>query len=142
MPSLTILRFSSGFTPHEIRYASDNFQRLYDLAEKMIEMERAYVCHCSQADLKLQRGGDEGKLPRFHCEHASQDVQTNLKKFRGMRDGEFEPQTAFLRMKQELLDNPNPQMWDLTAYRIPKNQTHHIRTGSKWIMYPSYDFAQ
>ncbi|KOS22544.1 putative glutamine--tRNA ligase [Escovopsis weberi] len=130
-----------GFTPHEIRYASDNFQRLYDLAEKMIEMEKAYVCHCTPADLKLQRGGDEGKLPRYHCEHASQDVQTNLTKFRDMRDGKYEPQTAFLRMKQQLLESGNPQMWDLVAYRIPKNQTDHIRTGSKWIMYPSYDFA-
>ncbi|KAF7588936.1 hypothetical protein BBP40_005014 [Aspergillus hancockii] len=130
-----------GFTPHQITHASDNFQRLYDLAEKMIQIGKAYVCHCTDTDLKLQRGGEDGKLPRFHCAHAAQDVETNLAKFRDMRDGKYEPQTAFLRMRQELLENGNPQMWDIVAYRIPKNRTPHIRTGTKWHMYPSYDFA-
>ncbi|KAB8246745.1 tRNA synthetases class I, catalytic domain-containing protein [Aspergillus flavus] len=130
-----------GFTPHEVTYSSDNFQRLYDLAEKLIQQGNAYVCHCGEADLKLQRGGEDGKSPRFHCAHASQDVETNLTKFRDMRDGKYEPQTAFLRMRQELLTNGNPQMWDIVAYRIPKNRTPHIRTGTKWCIYPSYDFA-
>jgi glutaminyl-tRNA synthetase len=57
-----------------------------------------------------------------------------------MRDGKYEPQTAFLRMKQDL-ESGNPQMWDLAAYRIPKNRTKHHRTGDKWIMYPTYDFT-
>lgn len=130
-----------GFTPNQITYSSDNFQRLYDLAEKMIQMGKAYVCHCTEADLKLQRGGEDGKSPRFNCVHASQDVETNLTKFRDMRDGKYEPQTAFLRMSQSLLTSGNPQMWDIAAYRIPKNRTPHIRTGSKWHIYPSYDFA-
>ncbi|KAA8645017.1 hypothetical protein EYZ11_008113 [Aspergillus tanneri] len=130
-----------GFTPNQTTYSSDNFQRLYDLAEKLIELGKAYVCHCSEIDLKMQRGGEDGKSPRFQCEHASQNVDTNLSKFRGMRDGKYEPQTAFLRMKQQLLENGNPQMWDIVAYRIPKNRTPHMRTGSKWHIYPSYDFA-
>ncbi|KAL4897957.1 tRNA synthetases class I, catalytic domain-containing protein [Aspergillus ambiguus] len=130
-----------GFTPYKVTYSSDNFQRLYDLAEKLIELGKGYVCHCSEADLKLQRGGEDGKTPRFQCDHASQDVETNLAKFRDMRDGKYAPQTAFLRMKQDLLGSGNPQMWDITAYRIPKNRTPHIRTGTKWNIYPSYDFA-
>ncbi|XHG05921.1 hypothetical protein AWENTII_009135 [Aspergillus wentii] len=130
-----------GFTPHQITHASDNFDRLYELAEKLIQLGKGYVCHCNEADLKLQRGGEDGKSPRFHCEHASQDVETNLAKFRDMRDGKYAPQTAFLRMSQMLLESGNPQMWDIVAYRIPKNQTPHIRTGTKWHMYPSYDFA-
>ncbi|KAE8146663.1 tRNA synthetases class I, catalytic domain-containing protein [Aspergillus avenaceus] len=130
-----------GFTPHQITYSSDNFQRLYDLAEKMIQIGRAYVCHCTEADLKLQRGGEDGKSPRFRCAHADQDVETNLTKFRDMQAGKYEPQTAFLRMKQSILESGNPQMWDIVAYRIPKNRTPHIRTGTKWHIYPSYDFA-
>lgn len=35
-----------GFTPYKITYSSDNFQKLYDLAEKMITLEKAYVCYC------------------------------------------------------------------------------------------------
>ena len=34
-----------------------------------------------------------------------------------MRDGKYGPQEALLRMKQDLTSN-NPQMWDLTAYRV------------------------
>ncbi|KAH8689067.1 tRNA synthetases class I, catalytic domain-containing protein [Talaromyces proteolyticus] len=130
-----------GFTPSKITYASDNYQRMYDLAEKMIKMEKAYVCHCNEAETKLQRGGEEGSSPRYRCEHANQDVETNLKKFRGMRDGEYAPQTAWLRMKQDIINNPNPQMWDIAAYRIPKDQEPHFRTGTKWRVYPTYDFA-
>ncbi|KAI0184602.1 tRNA synthetases class I, catalytic domain-containing protein [Xylaria flabelliformis] len=129
-----------GFTPARITYASDNFQRLYDLAEELIKQEKAYVCHCNEAETKMQRGGEDGSKPRYRCEHAKQEIQTNLRKFRGMRDGDYAPQTAWLRMKQDM-ENPNPQMWDIAAYRIPKNQEPHFRTGTKWRIYPTYDFA-
>ena len=104
-----------GFTPKRITYSSDNFQRLYDYAEKLIGLERAYVCHCDEAELKKQRGGEDKRGLRYRCEHAAQDVETNLAKFRDMRDGKYEPQTAFLRMKQDL-ESGNPQM---CAYACP-----------------------
>ncbi|KAK4117612.1 glutaminyl-tRNA synthetase [Canariomyces notabilis] len=129
-----------GFTPYKITYASDYFQRLYDVAEELIKKGKAYVCHCNESKTKLQRGGEDGSTSRYRCGHAEQDVETNLSKFRGMRDGEYAPQTAWLRMKQDI-ENPNPQMWDIAAYRIPKNQQPHFRTGTKWRIYPTYDFA-
>lgn len=55
-----------------------------------------------------------------------------------MRDGKYQPGEAILRMKQDLEDG-NPQMWDLVAYRV-LNAPHH-RTGTKWKIYPSYDFT-
>lgn len=113
---------------------------MYDLAEELIKKEKAYVCHCNEVETKLQRGGEEGSSPRYRCEHAKQDVETNLRKFHGMRDGDYAPQTAWLRMKQDI-ESPNPQMWDIAAYRIPKNQEPHFRTGTKWRIYPTYDFA-
>ncbi|KAL5358566.1 tRNA synthetases class I, catalytic domain-containing protein [Aspergillus floccosus] len=128
-----------GFTPHAVTYSSDNFGKLYELAEKLINLGKAYVCHCSDTDLKLQRGGEKNG-PRFCCEHANADIETNLQKFRDMRDGKYEPQTAFLRMRQGLADgNPNPSMWDLAAYRVLK-KPHH-RTGNQWVIYPTYDFT-
>jgi len=36
-----------GFSPHAITYSSDNFQKLYDLAEKLIGLDKAYVCYCN-----------------------------------------------------------------------------------------------
>ncbi|KAL5604864.1 uncharacterized protein BROUX77_005050 [Berkeleyomyces rouxiae] len=129
-----------GFKPATVTHSSDNFQKLYDLAEKLIDLGKAYVCHCDAAAIKIQRGGENGSIPRTRCEHAETDKATNLAKFRDMRDGKYAPQTAVLRMKQDIVNN-NPQMWDLAAYRIPKNQTHHVRTGDKWKIYPTYDFT-
>ncbi|CRK46844.1 hypothetical protein BN1723_020142, partial [Verticillium longisporum] len=56
-----------------------------------------------------------------------------------MRNGQYQPKEAFLRMKQDITNN-NPQMWDLAAYRIPKEQ-EHFRTGNRWKIYPTYDFT-
>lgn len=127
-----------GFKPYKITYSSDNFQKLYDLAEKLIGLDKAYVCHCDDADLKLQRGGEKGESPRYRCKHAEQSVEENLQKFRDMRDGKYKPREAFLRMKQDITDG-NPQMWDLAAYRV-LDKPHH-RTGDTWKIYPTYDFT-
>ncbi|KAI0399712.1 glutaminyl-tRNA synthetase-like protein [Xylaria palmicola] len=126
-----------GFTPNAVTYSSDNFQKLYDLAEKLIELGKGYVCHCNDEEIKAQRGGEDHG-PRFRCAHAEKSVETNLADFRGMRDGKYKPREAFLRMKQDIEDG-NPQMWDLAAYRV-LDKPHH-RTGSKWRIYPTYDFT-
>jgi len=126
-----------GFKPKEITYSSDNFDKLYEKAEELIKLDKAYVCHCGDAEIKAQRGGEE-RGPRFRCEHANQSVETNLEKFRAMRDGKYKPREAFLRMKQNIEDG-NPQMWDLAAYRVL--DAEHHRTGPKWKIYPTYDFT-
>ena len=35
-----------GFKPKEITYSSDNFDKLYEKAEELIKLDKAYVCHC------------------------------------------------------------------------------------------------
>lgn len=135
-----VLTLCIGFTPSAITYSSDYFQKLFDLAKELIKKEKAYVCHCQEAEIKLQRGGKDGKEgPRYRCKHAEQDIETNMQKFQDMHDGKYEPQTAFLRMKQDI-ENGNPQMWDLAAYRIPKKKTQHVR-APEWKMFPTYDFT-
>ncbi|TGO47226.1 hypothetical protein BOTNAR_0536g00060 [Botryotinia narcissicola] len=126
-----------GFTPYKITHSSDNFDKLYEKAEELINLGGAYVCHCGDAEIKAQRGG-EARGPRFRCEHANQSIEENLRKFRAMRDGEYKPREAFLRMKQNIEDG-NPQMWDLAAYRV-LDAKHHL-TGDKWKIYPTYDFT-
>jgi len=56
-----------------------------------------------------------------------------------MRDGKYKPKEAMLRMKQDILGSGNPQMWDLTAYRVL--DAPHPQTGTKWKVYPTYDFT-
>lgn len=36
-----------GFKPVKVTYSSDNFDKLYELAESLIKRDGAYVCHCS-----------------------------------------------------------------------------------------------
>ncbi|KAK3389543.1 tRNA synthetases class I, catalytic domain-containing protein [Podospora didyma] len=127
-----------GFEPYKITHSSDNFGKLYEMAEKLITIDKGYVCHCDDNDLKLQRGGEKGSSPRFRCKHAEQSVEENLQKFRDMRDGKYKPREAFLRMKQDITSG-NPQMWDLAAYRV-LDKPHH-RTHSDWKIYPTYDFT-
>ena len=126
-----------GFKPYRITYSSDNFDRLYGLAEELIKLDGAYVCHCTDEEVKKQRGEGKG-LPRYDCLHRTRPVEESLEEFRGMRDGKYKPKEAFLRMKQNMQDG-NPNMWDISAYRVLE-KAHH-RTGNKWRIYPTYDFA-
>ncbi|CAN6609187.1 hypothetical protein TRVA0_004S00826 [Trichomonascus vanleenenianus] len=130
-----------GFEPYKITHSSDYFDELYELAEKLIKKGLAYVCFCTAEEMKRHRGITEdgtrgGK--RTACKHRDTPIEVNLKEFRDMRDGKYGPGHATLRMKQDLED-PNPQMWDLVAYRVI-NAPHH-RTGDKWKIYPTYDFT-
>lgn len=130
-----------GFTPYQITYSSDNFDKLYELAEDLIKRDGAYMCECNDEQIKDQRGGtdEKNKHPRYACVHRDRPIEESLAEFRAMRDGKYKPREAFLRMKQDDFVNGNPQMWDLAAYRIIE-QPHH-RTGSKWRIYPTYDFT-
>lgn len=125
-----------GFEPWKITYSSDYFDQLYTLAEDLIKRDKAYVCHCSQEQIKADRG-EKVSSPKA-CLHRSRPVEESLTEFRRMRDGHYRPKEAFLRMKQDLSDG-NPQMWDLPAYRV-LDAPHH-RTGFKWKIYPTYDFT-
>ncbi|KAL8723359.1 MAG: hypothetical protein Q9225_000342 [Loekoesia sp. 1 TL-2023] len=128
-----------GFTPYKVTYSSDNFDKLYELAEFLIKKDGAYVCHCTDTEIKLQKGGEKGTAgPRYACPHRDRPPEESLTEFRAMKDGKYKPKEAFLRMKQDLTDG-NPQMWDLAAYRILE-KPHH-RTGDKWRIYPTYDFT-
>lgn len=129
-----------GFKPYKITYSSDYFDKLYELAEYLIMKGKAYVCFCTADQMKAGRGIVDGKAggERTGCPEREKTKEENLKEFRDMRDGKYGKGEATLRMKQDLT-NPNPQMWDLVAYRV-LNAPHH-RTGDKWKIYPTYDFT-
>jgi glutaminyl-tRNA synthetase len=126
-----------GFKPWKITYSSDHFQRLYDLALQLIRVDKAYVCHCTGEEIQAQRGG-ESRGPRFDCKHRSRPTEESLKEFVRMKEGYYKEGEATLRMKMDM-QNPNPQFWDLVAYRVMF--THHVRTGNQWCIYPTYDYT-
>jgi glutaminyl-tRNA synthetase len=71
-------------------------------------------------------------------------VAESLDLFRRMRAGEFADGARSLRAKVDLpgyppMGHPNMNLRDPVMYRILK--AHHHRTGDKWCIYPTYDWA-
>ncbi|CEP63416.1 glutamine--tRNA ligase LALA0_S08e01970g [Lachancea lanzarotensis] len=130
-----------GFEPWKITYSSDYFDQLYELAERLILNGKAYVDHSTPEEIRRGRGIKEDGTPggeRFGGKWRERSPEVNLEEFRKMRDGFYKPGEATLRMKQDF-NSPSPQMWDLIAYRVLN--APHPRTGSKWRIYPTYDFT-
>ena len=117
-------------------YASDYFEKLYELAEELIKNGKAYACTLSADEFKEYRGvpGQPGKPSPWR----DRPPEESLDIFRRMRAGEFEEGAYVIRAKIDM-GSPNLHMRDPAIYRIKKAEHH--RTGSKWCIYPMYDFA-
>jgi len=117
-------------------FASDYFERLYEYARRLIKIGKAYVCDLSPEEVKTFRGTltEAGKNSPYRNRPAAE----NMDLFERMKAGEFEEGSRVLRAKIDMT-SPNFLMRDPTLYRIRK--ADHHRTGSKWCIYPMYDFA-
>src|SRR5690606_26538107 len=119
-----------------LTHASDYFDRLYEAAEQLIQMDKAYVDSLSAEDIREFRG--TLTTPGRDSPFRDRSIEDNLDMFRRMRDGEFTDGEHVLRAKIDMA-SPNINMRDPTLYRI--RHIPHQRTGDKWCIYPMYDFA-
>ncbi len=117
-------------------YASDYFDQLYDFAVALIRKGKAYVCDLSAQEMREFRGTltEPGK----NSPYRDRSLEENLDLFERMRAGEYEDGERVLRAKIDMA-SPNLNMRDPVLYRI-LHESHH-RTGDKWCIYPTYDFA-
>ena len=117
-------------------YASDYFGRLYEFAEALISAGLAYVDSQSAEQISATRGTftEPGKDSPWR----NRGVAENLELFRGMRDGQYKDGTHVLRARIDMRA-PNINLRDPVMYRI--RHAHHHRTGDKWCIYPTYDWA-
>jgi glutaminyl-tRNA synthetase len=117
-------------------YASDYFDRIYEYAEQLIKKGKAFVCDLSFEEMRQYRGTltEPGKESPYR----NRSVEENLDLFRRMRAGEFPDGSKTLRAKIDM-SSGNVNMRDPVMYRI-KHEDHH-RSGSKWRIYPMYDFT-
>ncbi|ACF01753.1 glutaminyl-tRNA synthetase [Rhodopseudomonas palustris TIE-1] len=117
-------------------YASDYFEQLYAWAELLIKNGDAYVDDQSQDEIRASRGTltEPGKNSPFR----DRSVEENLGLFRRMKAGEFPNGARVLRAKIDMASG-NINLRDPVLYRIL--HAHHPRTGDKWSIYPSYDYA-
>lgn len=117
-------------------FTSDYFDKLYEFAIKLIMEGKAYVDSLSMEQIRDYRG--TLKEPGKDSPYRNRSVEENLQLFQKMKDGEFDEGTHVLRAKIDM-SSANINMRDPVIYRIIK--TSHHRTGSKFNIYPTYDFA-
>lgn len=117
-------------------FASDYFEPLYEYAVQLIKAGRAYVDSQSAEEIRSRRGTltEAGQESPYR----NRSVDENLDLFQRMRAGEFEEGQHVLRAKIDMASS-NINMRDPTIFRIRK-ASHH-RTGTRWCVYPMYDFA-
>ena len=117
-------------------YASDYFPKLWDLAIRLIKEGKAYVDEQSSEEIARQKGTPT--QPGLESPYRNRSVEENLDLFERMNKGEFEEGRFVLRAKIDMA-SPNMHFRDPIMYRIIKHPHH--RTGTKWNVYPMYDFA-
>src|SRR5262249_22224128 len=117
-------------------YASDYFGKLYEMAEALVKNGHAYVDSQSAEEMRATRGTltEHGKHSPFRDRTPAESLDL-LKK---MKNGEFPDGAHVLRAKIDMR-SPNINLRDPAMYRI-RHATHH-RTGDKWCIYPTYDWA-
>ena len=120
----------------DVRYSSNYFDHLYNLAMQLIQNGKAFVCSLSAEQSREFRGTltEPGKK----SPDRNRSIQENLNLFERMRDGEFPDGAYTLRVKIDM-ESPNINMRDPIIYRI-RHARHH-QTGDKWCIYPTYDFT-
>lgn len=119
-----------------IRFASDYFDQLHEWAIYLIKQGKAYVCDLSPDEARIYRGSlhEAGK----NSPYRNRSIEENLDLFARMKAGEFKEGEKVLRAKINMA-SPNMNLRDPILYRI-RHAEHH-QTGSKWCIYPSYDFT-
>ena len=126
-----------GYTPKAMIFASEAyFDKIYEIAEKMIMKGCAYVDELSQEEQQAMKGTltEPGK----NSPYRDRPAEESLRLFREMKAGKYPDGSLTLRAKIDM-SHPNILMRDPIMYKISRE--HHYKTGDKWCIYPIYDFA-
>jgi glutaminyl-tRNA synthetase len=122
-----------------LHFASDYFDRLYEMAEYLIKTGRAYVDSQSAEEMAKNRGnfGTLGTNSPFR----NRPPEESLQIFRDMKAGKYKDGEHILRakMSEDAMSSPIMTNRDPALYRI--RHAHHHRTGDKWCIYPMYDYT-
>lgn len=125
-----------GFEWDGLYHASDYFDKMYEYAEHLISIGKAYVCSLNETEIREYRGTVTS--PGKPSPYRERGIDENMNLFRQMLKGEFKDGEHVLRAKIDMA-SPNMKMRDPLLYRI-RHTAHHM-TGDKWCIYPMYDYA-
>ena len=116
-------------------YGSDYFDKTYEYALELIRKGLAYVCELTPEQFREYRG--DTTHPAV-SPWRDRPIEESLDLFERMKNGEFEEGRYTLRAKIDL-SSGNFNMRDPVLYRI--RYIEHHRQGTKWCIFPMYDFA-
>ena len=125
-----------GFEGDEVRHASDHFDALYEHARELIRRGLAYVDSSSAEEMREMRG--TLTEPGVESPYRNRSAEQNLDLFERMKGGEFAEGEHVLRARIDMASG-NINLRDPTLYRI--RRAPHVRTGTRWSIYPMYDYA-
>lgn len=117
-------------------YASDYYDQLHEIAIDLIKKGLAYVDSQTPEEVRINRG--TLTTPGKDSPDRNRSIEENLRLFKEMGEGKYPEGTYLLRAKLDM-SSPNINMRDPALYRI--KFAEHPRTGSKWCIYPMYDFT-
>ena len=120
-----------GVKPNIVKNTSDDIDLLHNYGRKLIELDGAYVCTCSQNTIHDLRGKG---LP---CE-CRQDPAIALERVEKMFGDLYDQNEAIVRFKGDMADQ-NTAMRDPALFRIIEGE--HPKLGNKVRVWPTYDFA-
>ncbi|MBP3556018.1 MAG: glutamine--tRNA ligase/YqeY domain fusion protein [Clostridia bacterium] len=118
-------------------YGSDYFEKDYELAVGLIKKGLAYVCELTPEQFRTPEYAGNTTTPAV-SPWRDRPIEESLDLFERMKNGEFPEGKYTLRAKIDLASG-NFCMRDPVIYRI-KYVEHH-RQGTKWCIFPMYDFA-
>ena len=119
-----------------LHFASEYYEKCYEIAVDWIKRGLAYVCELSPEEVRLYRG--TLTQPGRNSPYRDRPVEESLRLFEEMKAGKHPEGSMILRMKIDMA-SPNINMRDPAMYRILFKEHH--RTGKTWCIYPMYDFA-
>ncbi|TKR96186.1 hypothetical protein L596_010242 [Steinernema carpocapsae] len=113
-------------------HSSDHFDTMLDLCEQLLKQGKAFVDDTDVETMRTEREERKESVNR------SNSPEKNLEMWEEMKKGSERGQKCCVRIKMDMKSN-NGAMRDPTIYRC-KNEPH-VRTGDKYKVYPTYDFA-
>ncbi|GAX82872.1 hypothetical protein CEUSTIGMA_g10298.t1 [Chlamydomonas eustigma] len=121
-----------GLKYEKLTHTSDYFPQLEDLGERLI---KSGIMYADDTPVDLMR---EERMAKIESKCRGRSVEENLRIWQEMKKGSDEGLANAMRLKIDM-KSENGCMRDPVTFRC--NQTPHWRTGTKYKMYPTYDFA-
>ncbi|KAK6731733.1 hypothetical protein RB195_007914 [Necator americanus] len=121
-----------NISPDRWTHSSDHFEMMLQMCEKLLKEGKAFVDDTDTETMRKERE------ERIESKNRNASPETNLALWEEMKKGSERGMQCCVRIKIDMQSN-NGAMRDPTIYRCKPEE--HVRTGTKYKVYPTYDFA-